>query len=421
MTLAAAPQNQFPEFIDAYFESSRKACPKLIGLCGKWTFEDLIPGLSDFDTRLIFQDDMTASDWAEASLVVGRVHTELAQKRPEWRRILEHLPGINLTPAELHDPFLYLPEVHLWTLYRGDVDMAYDGHWSAADEYFHMKKFATYFGPYQRGIDPAINLGPYETKYPLHSRYMHYFAPPVQAAVALITRRPVRGKLKALEIARHLFPHPETIGRVLDAVEAHYEIKGDYEEPQLTNIERELEFYLNSALQVLSESVDSIEINPQSAPEQLRQRLSRTVVAPSARLFELVCFSRLMRGRLLFFAEHIPWFETDWLIRNEHGRILRLFYAQPLELYGSAVCQERLTAEEVLDRIEEDILPRSLAREYKNFADLASESIEPGKEKETARRVGHAFEPVQIALELLMQDLRRRVCQQDGRHPHGAF
>lgn len=418
MIFCPAPANPFPEFIERYWKACRNVCPKLVGLCGKWDFEDLIPGLSDFDTRLIFRDDMTPADWALTSLAVGRVHTELTKEKPEWRRILEHLPGINLTTSELNDSLCYLPETHLWTAYRGEIRPAWESHWGSSDEYFYLRKFAAYFGPYQRGIDPAINLGPYESKYALHSRYMHYFAPPVQAAVALMIRAPERGKRRALLQARALFPHAATIDRVIDAVDRHYECVADYEEPELTHIERTLETYLNSVLQVLQNSVGGLRAGLPTTPERLRAEVSRRTGSPVSRLFELLCFSRLMRGRLLFFAESIPWFETDWLIRNELRRISPWFYSEALECYGRARFQESISAEQALERAAGAVIAPTVVDEYKSFAELASQPVEIGDEKNTARRVSERFEAVQLALEALMQNLRRHVTEECQSHCH---
>ena len=50
MRFEKKPENDFARFIDAYFEECAAACPRIEGIAGKWTFEDLIPGLSDFDT-----------------------------------------------------------------------------------------------------------------------------------------------------------------------------------------------------------------------------------------------------------------------------------------------------------------------------------------------------------------------------------
>ena len=51
-----------------------------------------------------------------------------------------------------------------------------------------------------------MNIGRFENKYPLHSRFMHYFTPAVQSALSLVERRGVRGKLDALRAAKNVFP-----------------------------------------------------------------------------------------------------------------------------------------------------------------------------------------------------------------------
>ena len=150
-------------------------------------YRDLAPGMSDFDTRFITSDGMTADDWCRMSTAIGKVHRKLCEKHPCWARNLEHLPGINLTWEELGSERLYYPEYQQWTSYHSEKpekveamqDQFAERPWDGKDEYFHLKKFCLYYGRYNRSIDPAINLGAHANKYPLHSRIMHYFCPPV--------------------------------------------------------------------------------------------------------------------------------------------------------------------------------------------------------------------------------------------------
>ena len=132
------------------------------------------------------------------SVAVGDVHTRLAREAPRWARILEHLPGLNLTRNEMTSPVTYYPEFQQWTYYKGDGQVLGSirtclarKRWASRDEAFHLKKFSMYYGPYIRGIDPPVNLGKWENKYPLHSRFMHYFSPPVQSAVSIVRTRGV--------------------------------------------------------------------------------------------------------------------------------------------------------------------------------------------------------------------------------------
>ena len=49
-------------------------------------FRDLVPGLSDFDTRFILNDHMTADDWCAMSSAVGEAHLALCEAYPAWAR-----------------------------------------------------------------------------------------------------------------------------------------------------------------------------------------------------------------------------------------------------------------------------------------------------------------------------------------------
>ena len=100
MNFAPKPPNEFNDFMTLYYESCRERIPQIQALAAKWSFEDLIPGLSDYDTRFIYQDDMTADDWCHTSKNIGEVHLAICNSHPRWARILEHLPGINLTWKE---------------------------------------------------------------------------------------------------------------------------------------------------------------------------------------------------------------------------------------------------------------------------------------------------------------------------------
>ncbi|MCM8765165.1 MAG: hypothetical protein NC830_07405, partial [Candidatus Omnitrophica bacterium] len=95
--LPAALENDFAFFIETYYQECKSRFGKIEAIAGKWEFEDLIPGLSDCDSRFICSNQMDAEDWCRMSMVVGQVHLDLCRDFPQWIRILEHLPGINLT------------------------------------------------------------------------------------------------------------------------------------------------------------------------------------------------------------------------------------------------------------------------------------------------------------------------------------
>jgi len=407
------PSNEFPEFIETYLKRCQAVCPKILVSAGKWQSEDLIPGLSDFDTRFLVSNTTTAEDWLHMSLAVSRVHTQLAEERPHWARILEHLPGVNLSLSEILDPVFYYPEFGQWTFYHGDseaIRMARlflsQRRWSRRDELFHLKKFAIYFGSYQRGIDPAVNLGLYENKYPLHSRLMHYFTPPVQSAVSLMHRRNYCGKLEALRIARSAFPNPEVIDLVLDAVERHYEVPAYYSEPALSELERTLEKYLLGAYASLQETITLIEARPEDTPQQMRTKLASVTDEPAESFFEGVRYCRFMKGRLIFYATPIPWFETTWLIRNELGRMTRYFYTQPLTIYGAVRYRKRMAPETVLDALSGEILSAEESSGMRRFSQVASLPVPQGEERQYAQRVAALLDPVILCLEKLKTDLR---------------
>ena len=117
MNFAPKPKNEFNEFMMMYYNQCREKIPQIQALAAKWNFEDLIPGMSDYDTRFIYSD-MTIDDWCKASMAIGEVHLDICNKYPGWARILEHLPGINITWKEYTGDKFYYPEYQQWTIYH---------------------------------------------------------------------------------------------------------------------------------------------------------------------------------------------------------------------------------------------------------------------------------------------------------------
>lgn len=412
MNFEPPPVNDFRNFFGTYFERCRNLAPNIRVVAAKWTFEDLIPGLSDFDTRFIVDDTTTVDDWHAMSLAVGQVHTELAVEVKHWARNLEHLPGLNLTVGEITHPLLYYPEFSQWTFYGGDAEsietiesVLARRTWSGRDEIYHLKKIATYFGPYMRGIDPPVNVGPWENKYPLHSRFMHYFTPPVQAMVSLAQRRTVRGKLESLRIARQTLPNPQVIDLIFDALDKHYELPSLYEEPQLTQLETDLERYLNEAWAHIGEHVTLIEPADDETRQTLAAKVHAIPVDPIEAYFAGTKFARLMKGRLLFYGSDIAWFDSIWLIENEIGRIVNNFCIKPLEAYGLARFGEALDADAVLDRLRGNLLDSNLVDGVRRFMRVAGAPLEKGKEKQQAREAAEVYEPVLSMIERLSADM----------------
>lgn len=381
------PENEFPEFIETYYQRCRAVCPEIEGNAGKWKFEDLIPGLSDFDTRFLTRDGLRADDWNRMSMAVGQVHYDLARERPEWARTLEHLPGVNLSLGELTDPDGYYPEFCQWTFYRAenpalrDAGAAFSTRpWSDADAAYHWKRIALYYDRYNRSIDPPINLGSFEGKYPLHSRYMHYLAPPLHSAVCLMDHRTTPGKLDAFRRAREVFPMPEVMDLVLGGIEQHYETPEWYEEPRLTELDALLECYLCAAIDTVRTRTPGFACPPQPAPAEVRAAVKTLPEAGAmTRFFENIKFARFMKGRLWFYAQELAWFDSLPLIRIELGRIGKNFLTTPLEIFSSQILGRDLPWNTVLEELRSCGFSRQDIAVCRRFHELADPQAPVGE------------------------------------------
>ena len=357
MKFEPRPQNDFAEFMDLYYQACSAKVPKIEAMAAKWDFGDLIPGLSDYDTRFIYADDMTVDDWCSMSMAVGQVHLDICRSHPKWSRILEHLPGINIMWSELTDPRLYYPEYKQWTYYRTKnssilesaqkklCDMA----WSPEDEYFHLKKFILYYGRYNRTIDPAVNCGPFTNKYPLHSRFMHYFVPPVQSAVSIITKTNIRGKAEALRMAADLFPEIDTFNETLDIVNKHYEVPHLYEEENLVRLEDRLEKTLKLIALRLAGVLTLVDDACSKNVSEWKLNFKSFVPLPAISLFENAKFARQMKGRLYFYINAPTHFDNQWVIENEINRINQLLFVAPFGTFWRIKTLQIVDPTNVLD------------------------------------------------------------------------
>src|SRR5438093_485539 len=210
-------------------EELETACRAVVpGACigWKWADEDLVPGLSDLDARVICPG-ATAEDWVRLDACLGDVHRAMVVARPELARLLEHTPGMGLTVEELRDPRRYYPECGTWTLpgsgLAGVRATLAARCWDERDRAYHLKRFAAYLMPYDPDMDPPINLmGALRSRYPYHSRTLHYLAPALLSAASLVERTPFSGKRAALRYWCEALPADSALRDVVEWLEGGY-------------------------------------------------------------------------------------------------------------------------------------------------------------------------------------------------------
>lgn len=412
MRFSPAPENDFAEFIRVYSRECRGRFPRIEAIGGKWMFRDLIPGMSDFDTRFLCDDAMTVDDWCAMSVAVGQAHLALCREYPCWMRNLEHLPGINLTWSELTAESMYYPESRQWTFYDTTqperlfqaLQAQRARPWDVKDEYFFLKKFCLYYGRYDRQIDPPCNMYPHEAKYPMHSRILHYFAPPVQSAMCLLERRHVAGKLDALEQAARRFPELPCWEVIDELLAARYAVPCWYDEPALSRFEDMLEDALRVMAGALRETVTLIPAEAGTDIAAWKRALAAFPIDPAYIVFDNMRFSRLMKGRLEFYADAPDFFDSEYLIDNEMRRIGQNFFVQPFRIFWQRYAGE--TVEDpttILDRLRGMLTDEQIA-DTRAFAALAFQPWK-GVERQRARDIAAIYDGFYHALHTISETL----------------
>ena len=414
LIFAKKPENDFQDFIDTYYEECRQRVSKIEAIAGKWEFADLIPGLSDFDTRFICAEDTSPEDFTDMSKAVGDAHLSLCRRHPKWSRMLEHLPGVNPTWAELTEDRSYYPEYQQWSFYRTDnpeklsrAQGILDCHaWDERDEYFFLKKFYTYYGPYDRNIDPPINIGAYESKYPLHSRIMHYFNPPLQAALTLLRKKAVRGKNESFVHGRELLPSLPLWGEIERILALHYETPELYNETALCDFERRLFGVLDELNEMIRTTITILPSDARGDAQSIKQAIAQVAVSPQMRVFDASRFSRLFKGRMYFYANAPAHFDTTWLINHELNRIGNMFYREPyrifwLELTGKIADNP----DDILPELVPWLLTEAEAKTVLAFSGLAPRKGESVNKKKDCMEITALFDTVFFSLEKVKKHL----------------
>jgi hypothetical protein len=413
MNFAPKPENEFYEFIRTYYRECHGHFQQIEAIAGKWMYRDLMPGLSDFDSRFVVADGMTDDDWIEMSDQVGQVHLDLCRQHPCWSRMLEHLPGINLSWSELISEGNYYPEYKQWTFYDTldpERVSSVQTHflkraWDVKDEYYHLKRFCTYFGRYNRSIDPEINLHVQKNKYPLHSRIMHYFNPPVHSAICLMDRNNMPGKMNAFELARVYFPNLPIWDQVDEILDGDYKVPKYYSEPCLSSLEDAMEHGLAVIASRLRKELGFSKKKEAEDIFILKQAVQQYDIDPVLRVFESCRFSRLMKGRLYFYLHAPAYFDSSGLIQIELGRIGNMFFKIPFQAYWKIrTGEDKAGPSKILEGMKGDPLSEDEYASTKEFARLTSCDWH-GKERSITERIVSVYDGFYKALSRMTASL----------------
>lgn len=298
----------FQQVADLVGQAFRKQCPNFVALAGKWPHDDLVPGLSDMDFRIICDGRTKVDDWLHIDRVMGRTMAKIARDNPQWNRINEHTAGTAMTIPEMMDERFYNPEYSVLDIWFGPRDWLDKLKASVSnrpfgyfDEHTHLMKFLTYYSPYIHGIDPPVNLGSFEPKYAMHSRCWHYFAPPMYSAASLLARRNFAGKRDALNWLCDNGHIAEQTHAVLEKVNAHYET------PELTDSDslRTFEEFLYTAFEQLyprvCESIQFLQVDLSQDRSQIKKQLNACRSQPSQMLMDKLRWARTRAGRCYFY------------------------------------------------------------------------------------------------------------------------
>jgi hypothetical protein len=331
---------------------------------------------------------MDARDWVELDRLSGEIHLDLLVNHPHWVRILEHTPGVAVTYDEMLDKSLFHPESQQWSHYLSrdqrcaEMEAYHRGvTWSQRHEVYFLKRFLYFYGPYQSGIDPPINVGAYSPQYALHSRVWHYFVPALQAALSLYERRVYRSKLAALEGWISHLPNQRVLPHVREVVENRYDTAELNDDSRLAGLERDLFACLQSVLLLLQDRITIIDAAGDPDPDRYRRELSATAPDPLLVLYDGVRFSRIRRGRYFFYLNCPKYFDADLLIAGEI-KWLRGYFTEPiLRSYAKIMlCSDEMPPHALISELRRaDLIDSSAQKLIQQVFRLSHDCVPPRK------------------------------------------
>ena len=409
------------DFLDLttwFGERWHAAFPAFTLLTCKWRPEDLIPGLSDIDARIIC-NDVKPEDWVRLDEIVSRTHLEVTQAHPEWARKLEHLPGVCATMSELFAADLYEPELRDWDYYWGDRDqfnalkqMVAARSWGRSDEYYYLaKRFVPWCTPYNRAIDPPINIPTaLLPKYALHSRVMHYFVPCIKAALAVINRDSVTGKREALYRWSQLRPDVSVLRESIDLLDCHYEVPWLEDEQAWYAFEDRLWAFIREITPRVLDAVTIVDLGAERTVDHLRRALRAFHGEPLMALFDAVRFSRIRAGRWRFYLNAPAHFDPGQIYVWEMRWLQGVFTSGCFEAYSQWRWGEAgLPLEEILSRLTPTLLDAQSTDVVRRvFSAAAGPATAPDAGARLAAIVD-IYGDYYLVLERLLADARRHV------------
>jgi hypothetical protein len=416
MTVTAKPGLErghaaFGEFRQCLAEETVRAFPQFVSLWGKWNPEDLIPFLSDFDSRLVCRAPMRPEDWVELDRVSGEIHLAMLKAHPDWARILEHTPGVCATEEEMLDDRTFHPETQQWSAYSDCGEFCrrlqgfYEGGvWGNRHEVYFLRRFLYYYGPYQHGIDPPINLGAYEYKYALHSRLWHYFVPALQAALALVNRRAIRGKFETLHGWLQHFPSHPILLRALEIVGNHYESAELTDASALARLEADLFAFLQKVMRMVRERVTLIEMSDSMDSGAYKELVAGICPVPLMTIYDGVRFSRIRKGRYYFYLNSPAFFDAGRLIASETKWLKGYFTAPIFKAYAQLRwSQPALTLGEILHELRHGLID---ARDEQLIRRVFSLSLDGhgGHERDIIAQIAEVYAEYHLILERILAD-----------------
>ena len=131
--------------------------------------------------------------------------------------------------------------------------------------------------------------------------------------------------------------------------------------------------------------------------------LAQAQVNPAMLIFDGAKFSRLMKGRLRFYANVPPHFDSIWCIENELRRLRSNFFEIPFGVFWKVTTgQQTENPIEIVPRLAPELLTSDEVRCVQEFVRLLPGDWQDGEQKNIATALASIFDGFYSALNKIM-------------------
>jgi hypothetical protein len=239
---------------------------------------------------------------------------------------------------------------------------------------------------------------------------MLHFLPALQAALSLVQKKGIPGKVAALREWLSLRAGDPLLLEVAGLLETGYEGELLHDEQARRSFQHRCQLFLDDIAPWVLDAVTIVPLEPQEGMAQLRVKVSSLPIDPTMALFDAVRCSRIRVSHYRCFLEAPPDYEADFFIANEIATLRLILTRTALDSYAYLRWGlERPSLDAVLGLLEgEDLIDANEKDAVRNLFHIAESSPSVGEARILLQMAVQSYPAYHGLLERMLGDVMNR-------------